>query len=165
ALSVRDATTTQRVTDGLMQIANVLSVDNGELLHTGQQAYDTLANNVESAAGSAASLFNLLPTDPSDAGQFDWSPAANAPQRTGGMTTRPAAIAGEAGTFVTATGYRGAAAPAGPTWWEGWTTYADNWRPAVARRDSRTAGPERRDLVPPFESGAFRHDPYPQENR
>jgi hypothetical protein len=126
ALSIRDATTTARVTAGDMLVANVLGVENNELLHTGQQAYDTNANAVVSAAGSAASLFNLLPSDPTNASQFDWAPTTNAPQRTGGMTTFPATIAAKAGTFITPTEYRGAADPAGPKWWEGWTIYADN---------------------------------------
>jgi hypothetical protein len=126
ALSVRDATTTARVTAGDMLVANVLSVENASLLHSGQQAYDTAANAVLSAAGSAASLFNLLPSDPTSAAQFDWAPTTNAPQRMGGMTTFPATIATKAGTFIIPTAYRGAADPAGPKWWEGWTIYADN---------------------------------------
>ena len=36
------------------------------------------------------------------------------------------AIATKAGTFVTGTAYRGAADPAGPKWWQGWTNYATN---------------------------------------
>ncbi|HSJ31131.1 MAG TPA: fibronectin type III domain-containing protein [Longimicrobiales bacterium] len=126
ALSVRDATTTARVTAGEMLVANVLGVENGSLLHAGQQPYDTTANAVASATGSAASLFNLLPSDPASAAQFDWAPTAMAPQRTGGMSTFPASIAAKAGTFITPTTYRGAADPQGPKWWEGWTIYADN---------------------------------------
>ena len=126
ALSVRDATTTARVTAGDMLVANVLGVENAALLHGGQQAYDTTASAVVSAAGSAASLFNLLPSDPMSAAQFDWAPTTNAPQRAGGMATFPANIAAKAGTFITPTTYRGAADPAGPKWWEGWTIYVDN---------------------------------------
>lgn len=126
ALSVRDATTTARVTAGDMLVANVLGVENAVLLHSGQQAYDTTGSAVVSAAGSAASLFNLLPSDPTSAAQFDWAPTMNAPQRAGGMTTFPANIAAKAGTLITPTAYRGAADPAGPKWWEGWTIYADN---------------------------------------
>jgi hypothetical protein len=109
-----------------MLVANVLGVENAALLHSGQQAYDTTVSAVVSAAGSAASLFNLLPSDPTNAAQFDWAPTTNAPQRTGGMTTFPATIATKAGTFITPTAYRGASDPAGPKWWEGWTIYADN---------------------------------------
>jgi hypothetical protein len=126
ALSVRDVTTTARATAALMQVANVLGADNSELLHSGQQAYDTTANSVVSAAGTAASLFNLLPADPTSAAQFDWAPATAAPQRTGGLATFPANIAARAGAFITPTAYRGAADPNGSKWWEGWTTYADN---------------------------------------
>jgi hypothetical protein len=126
ALSVRDATTTARLTAGDMLVANVLGAENGSLLHAGQQPYDTTANSVASVAGSAASLFTLLPTDPTNGTQFDWAPAPNAAQRTGGMTTFPANIAARAGTFITPTAYRGAADPNGPKWWAGWTNYADN---------------------------------------
>ncbi|HEX6309729.1 MAG TPA: fibronectin type III domain-containing protein [Longimicrobiales bacterium] len=126
ALSVRDASTTARFNAGDMLVANVLGVENGSLLHAGQQPYDTLAHDVVSAAGAAASLFALLPTDPAGASQFDWMPAATAPQRTGGRSTFPANIASRAGTFITPTPYRGAADPNGPKWWDGWTVYADN---------------------------------------
>ena len=33
---------------------------------------------------------------------------------------------GEAGTVVTGTAYRGAAAEGGTKWWQGWTTFAVN---------------------------------------
>jgi hypothetical protein len=127
ALSIRDSTTTARVTAGDMLIANILAAENGALLHAGQQPYDTAANSVVTAAGSAASLFTLLPTDPSNAGQFDWSPAPGSPAATGGAAQFPtSAITAKAGTFVVPTAYRGAAAPGGAKWWEGWTIYADN---------------------------------------
>src|SRR5690606_15699742 len=103
ALSVRNATTTARVASGEMLVANVLAADNGELLHAGQEDYDTTANSVGTVAGAAASLFSLLPTDPANAGQFDWAPAAAAPQRTGGLETFPANIAAKAGAFITPT--------------------------------------------------------------
>jgi hypothetical protein len=126
ALSIRDAATTARFNAGDMLVANILGAENGALLHAGQQPYDTTAHNIASVAGSAAALFNLLPTDPTNAAQFDWSPAPNAPQRTGGLNAFTGAMAAKAGTFITATPYRGAADPNGPKWWEGWTSYADN---------------------------------------
>jgi hypothetical protein len=42
------------------------------------------------------------------------------------MAAFTGAIAAKAGTFVTATSFRGAADPNGAKWWEGWTSYADN---------------------------------------
>jgi hypothetical protein len=126
ALSIRDASTTARSNAGDFLVSNILSVENGSLLHAGQQPYDTAANSLVSGAGTAASLFNLLPTDPSNATQFDWRPSANSAARQGGMTTFPAAIAAKGGTFITPTTYRGAADPNGPRWWEGWTIYADD---------------------------------------
>ena len=126
ALSVRDAATTTRVAAGDLIVANILAAENGALLHSGQQPYDTAANNVRSVTNSAASLFNLLPTDPNSGAQFDWQPPAASPAASGGLATFPAAVAARAGTFITPTTYRGAAAPGGTKWWAGWTTYADN---------------------------------------
>jgi hypothetical protein len=125
ALSVRDASTTARVTAGDMFAQSILAAENGALLQAGQQPYDTTANNVRSIASSAASLFTLLPTNPTAAANFDWSPANNSAMATGGLNTFPAAVAARAGTFVVPTTYRGAAAPGGVKWWEGWTSYAN----------------------------------------
>ena len=44
----------------------------------------------------------------------------------GGLTTFSGNLATAAGTFVTGTAYRGAAAPSGTKWWLGWTDYAIN---------------------------------------
>ena len=126
ALSIRDATTTARATAGDFHVANVLTVENGTVLHAGQQPYDTDANSIVPAAGAAATTFNLLPTDPSSPSHFDWGLPVASAARTGGLTAFPAAIAARAGTFVTATAYVGAADPNGAKWWEGWTIYADN---------------------------------------
>jgi hypothetical protein len=83
-------------------------------------------NGLQVHAGSTGSLFNSLPTDPDRASQFDWTPAPASPARSGGLTQFTGDLAIRAGTFVTATPYRGAADPNGPRWWEGWTYYADN---------------------------------------
>jgi hypothetical protein len=71
-------------------------------------------------------IFNALPADPSAGAQFDWTPAANSPARSGGMAAFTGAIAARAGSFVTGTAYRGAVDPNGAKWWENWTSYADN---------------------------------------
>ena len=46
--------------------------------------------------------------------------------RTGGITNFTGDLQTRAGTFVTATAYRGAADPNGAKWWEGWTSYTRN---------------------------------------
>jgi hypothetical protein len=124
ALSLRDVSTTARYEAGDLLVSHVLSVENGSLLHAGQQPYDTAAHALMSAPGTAASLFNMLPNDPATAAQFDWMPAPASPAREGGMTQFPAAVAAKAGTFITPTSYRGAADPNGVRWWEGWTVHA-----------------------------------------
>ena len=62
------------------------------------------------------------------AANFDWSPATGSPIATGGLSafTADPKIAARAGTFITATAYRGAAAPGGAKWWANWTNYARN---------------------------------------
>jgi hypothetical protein len=87
---------------------------------------DADANALQTAEGSAASLFAALPTAPANAAAFDWTPSASSAARTGGLATFPASLAAKAGSFVTATSFRGAADPNGPKWWEGWTSYARN---------------------------------------
>jgi hypothetical protein len=42
------------------------------------------------------------------------------------MNSFSGALAAAAGSFVTPTAFRGAVNPAGPRWWEGWTSYARN---------------------------------------
>ena len=68
----------------------------------------------------------LFTEPPTAAANFDWSPSNNSAIATGGLNTFPAAIAARAGTFILPTAYRGAAAPGGTKWWEGWTNYANN---------------------------------------
>ena len=131
AISLRDVSTQTRLNNGDLQISNIVLAENGQafLPQTGttvQFSVDATANGFTTATGSAASLFNALPTDPNAASQFDWTPAPGSAARTGGLTTFTGKLATRAGTFVTGTAYRGAADPAGPKWWEGWTNYADN---------------------------------------
>jgi hypothetical protein len=60
------------------------------------------------------------------AASFDWTPTAASPAAGGGLATFTGALLTKAGTAVTGTSYRGAADPAGPKWWQGWTNYARN---------------------------------------
>jgi hypothetical protein len=94
-------------------------------------AFDLTANNITAGTAQASALFTSLPTTSATttAANFDWTPAAGSPIATGGLTSftgLPAALQTRAQGFVTATAYRGAAAPNGPRWWEGWTNYARN---------------------------------------
>ena len=79
---------------------------------------------------TAASLFTALPTGSATTtvANFDWSPATGSPIATGGLATFASdpRIAARAGTFITPTAYRGAAAPGGTKWWANWTNYARN---------------------------------------
>ena len=129
ALSLRDASTATRMSGGDLMVQNVLSVENAALLNLSSftgATYDTTASNFRSSTGSAASVFNLLPTDPVNANQFDWSLAPASPARAGGLASFSGGIAAKAGSFIVGTAFRGAADPSGVKWWEGWTVYFDN---------------------------------------
>jgi hypothetical protein len=127
ALSLRDpASTGARIAAGDLTVQNVLAADNPALFQSGQITVDETANALETMGTAAQALFNALPADPTNVNQFDWGPAPVSAARTGGMAAFTGAIAAKAGTFVTATSFRGAADPNGAKWWEGWTSYADN---------------------------------------
>ena len=117
-----------------LQLKNIFFAEtNGKLFQTpaaNQFELDSTANNLKLSTSAAASVFTTIPavgTAPSDINAFDFTPAANSPIATGGLTAFTGAIATKAGTFVTATPYQGAVAPGGGNkWWAGWTTYARN---------------------------------------
>jgi hypothetical protein len=126
AISIRDGTTGGRINAGLLSVSNVLTAENGALFQSGQITVDAGANALESASLSAAALLSGLPFDPNNADRFDWTPPAGSSAAAGGLAAFTGPLAAKAGTFVSATAYRGAADPNGPKWWQGWTTYADN---------------------------------------
>ncbi|HEY0672239.1 MAG TPA: hypothetical protein VGD27_08240 [Longimicrobiales bacterium] len=127
ALSIRDAGTQTRITEGNLSINNVLASEVGALYQAGQQAgVDTVANNIHTTAATSASLFIALPVAPASEAQIDWAPAAGAAIRTGGLTTFTGNLLTRSGTFITPTAYLGAADPNGAKWWQGWTNYAIN---------------------------------------
>jgi hypothetical protein len=78
------------------------------------------ANNHRTATNATDVLTNISATN------LDWTPIGIA--TTGGSTVAlPAARAsGFFGGTMTSTTYVGAADPAGPKWWQGWTAYAIN---------------------------------------
>jgi hypothetical protein len=128
-VSVRDAATQQRITDGDLVLGNILFSDVPAIyqLGTGQQTgVDSTAHALLRVQTQSAQLFTALPAAPTATSQIDWAPAAAAAQRTGGMTTFSGKLQTAAGTVVTATSYRGAVDPNGAKWWTGWTNYAIN---------------------------------------
>ncbi len=126
-ISIRDASTTARVTDGVMSIRNVLIAEAPLALQAGQQAYDLVGNAITfEQATTAASMFTKFPTAPTSVADFDWSLSASAAARTGGLATFTGDLGTRAGATIMGTTYRGAWNPAGPKWWEGWTSYSNN---------------------------------------
>ncbi len=133
AISLRDQTTLDRVSDGSLVVRNLFLAENGPTFQaasgtTVQGTVDVTANNIEVAGSSttAASIFTSLPAAPSSASNLDWALAAAVAPRTGGTGAFSGALATQAGAYVTGTVYRGAADPAGVKWWAGWTNYARN---------------------------------------
>lgn len=140
AFSVRDAETYARagsaavpdLTTADFALRNVLLTENAATFQTGgsatQNTFDVAGNALVAGTGTTAALFTAFPAAgaaPTTA-TLDWAPAAASPAATGGLSTFTGKLATAAGTVVTGTAYRGAANPAGPKWWQGWTTYARN---------------------------------------
>jgi len=143
AISVRDSTSNNRFQVDSLIARNLYFADNGLQnagvffdptgTNFGQEAAFTARNsNIAVAASTvtASSLFTALPAGAANttAADFDWSPSASSAIATGGLGTfsNDAKIAARAGTFITPTAYRGAAAPGGVKWWANWTAYARN---------------------------------------
>ena len=130
-ISVRDSTTFNREAVDSLIVSNVLLAENvgGNF---DSAAVKTLlgATGLEESAATTASLFLTFPTtiDANTTGaSFDWTPATGSAIATGGMNAFAGLIAARnTGNFITPTAYRGAAAPAGPKWWQGWTAYYRN---------------------------------------
>jgi hypothetical protein len=130
-ISLRDQPTLDRATAGLLMVNNVHVADVGATFQpqtgtTVQGVLDLEANAIVEGAEAASALFAALPISPTNVSQLDWMPAAGSAIATGGLAAFTGDLAAKAGTFVTATAYRGAADPAGPAWWAGWTTYQVN---------------------------------------
>jgi hypothetical protein len=130
AISLRDAETQQRFTEGNASLRSILTAESAALFEpgTGRFTIDALANGIVAAEASvtAASLFTALPAEPAGAASLDWSLSAASLARTGGTGTFTGALATRAGSFVSGTSYLGAADPSGAKWWTGWTSYARN---------------------------------------
>ncbi|MHB1195026.1 MAG: fibronectin type III domain-containing protein [Longimicrobiales bacterium] len=130
-ISLRDQPTLNRGTAGQLTVKNVHVADVGATFQpqsgsTVQGSLDLAGNAIVEGAGTGASLFVSVPMNPTNVSQLDWAPAASSAIATGGMAAFAGDLATKAGTFVTATAYRGAANPNGPKWWATWTSYAIN---------------------------------------
>lgn len=131
AMGLRDSTTTKvRITDGVFDARNILVVQSPSIFTTASSGFvltDSVARNiVRDGAATTASLFTTFTQPATAAASFDWTPPAGSLAASGGLTAFSGNMATAAGTFVTGTGFRGAAAPGGTKWWAGWTNYATN---------------------------------------
>ncbi len=127
-LTVRDAQTNARIASDSLNVVNLLLAENAANYDADAgtdfgKAAAFAADNHVAAAGTAASLFANL-----TAGSFDWTPAAGSAAASGaGTVVIPSAYtAGFFGGTLGNTTFFGAADPAGPKWWEVWTSYATN---------------------------------------
>jgi hypothetical protein len=129
-VSIRDSTTFNREAADSLIVTNVLFAQNAGGNFEADSVRTRLgAAGLDSSGVTAAALFTALPATTSTAttaSAFDWTPPAGSAATTGGLATFTGFIQARAGTFITGTAYRGAAAPGGPKWWEGWTAYAQN---------------------------------------
>jgi hypothetical protein len=144
AISLRDSTSNNRFQVDSLIVRNLFVAEGGALTagvvfdatgtNFGQEAAFAARNSaitLATAGTTAASLFTAFPAAISAAttvSAFDWTPAGTSAIATGGLASFAGEprIAARAGTFITPTAYRGAAAPGGVKWWAGWTTYARN---------------------------------------
>lgn len=129
-ISVRDASTFRRESEDSLIVTNILFAQNAAGNFEADSVRQRLgAAGFDSSGVTAASLFTAFPATVSGSttgASFDWTPAEASPAATGGLNTFTGSIQARAGTFIQPTPYRGAAAPGGPRWWEGWTTYSQN---------------------------------------
>lgn len=124
-ISVRDAQTQQRITDGDLHLSNILVSESPAIYQAGQQAgVDAAAYNITLSSASAAALYASMPTQPSSTPQIDWTVPTGSAARTGGLSAFAGKLQTAAGTSVSGTTYLGAVDPNGVKWWQGWTYYA-----------------------------------------
>lgn len=140
AISVRDADTYARAggvaTPDLatsdLAVRNVLVSSSASTFQSGgsatQNAFDLATNAIVEEPGAASALFAAFPAVgavPTTA-SLDWTPPAGSAAASGGLATFTGKMATVAGTAVTGSTHRGAAAAGGTKWWQGWTVYARN---------------------------------------
>jgi len=129
-IRVIDAATFRRESEDSLIVTNILLAENAAGNFEADSVKQRLgAAGFDSTTVTTAALFTAFPTTTSGtttAASFDWTPAAASPAATGGLNNFTGLIQTRAGTFIQPTPYRGAAAPGGPKWWEGWTAYFQN---------------------------------------
>ena len=132
-ISLRDQTTLDRIAAGNLVLNNILVTETPVLFQpasgsTIQGTVDEAPNAiVYQQATTATSMFLGVPaTEPAAGAVLDFTPAAGSPAASGGLANFTGPIADKAGTVVTGTAYRGAAAEGGTKWWQGWTNFAVN---------------------------------------
>lgn len=123
-INIRDAWTDSLNTRDTLAIKNVILAENG-------QNYDAVGSNFgqeakfsgdgHRTAPTAAELFTSL-----NPASLDFTPGASAPSASGGGNLPAGRAGGFFGGTMANTTYVGAANPAGPKWWQGWTVYAIN---------------------------------------
>ena len=134
AISLRDQDTWDRIAEGEMVISHLLLAENAKTFQAGSGRFPAEADTaaamgtfaIDRVGATTASLFTSFPARPAapTVATLDWSPAAGSPAATGGTGAFTGVLATKGGTFVTGTDFRGAAAPGGDKWWQGWTNYA-----------------------------------------
>ena len=131
-MSIRDTSSINRLAADSLTIRNVSFAENAAL-------FDPASNNLargpqlttaalDSSAATVGALFAALPaagTAPTTA-TLNFTLAASATARTNGLANFTGVVSARAGTFITATPYRGAVDPNGQAWYTGWTNYARN---------------------------------------
>jgi hypothetical protein len=128
AINVRDAWSDTLLSQ--YDSLNIVSV----LLAQNAANYDTTSNfgqaakfatDAHQAFGAGVAVDTLLGLSLNPAG-LDWTPKAGSPATSGGGSASAPRVTGYfANTWVN-TAYLGAADPAGPKWWQGWTAYSIN---------------------------------------
>jgi hypothetical protein len=125
-LTVRDAETNARIASDSLNVVNLLLAQNAANYDLdagadfGKAATFAADNHVTSAAAAASLFASLTP------GSFDWTPAGAAASGAGTVVIPSEYTGAFFGGTLGNTSYFGAADPAGPKWWEGWTNYATN---------------------------------------
>jgi hypothetical protein len=137
AISIRDSETFLRAASSItpdlattdLAVRNVLIAESALAFQAGngQNAFDMTTNSIAQDPALTTAIFTAFPASfggSTTAAALDWTPIATSAAASGGLTTFTGKLSAAAGTAVTATAYRGAAAPGGTKWWAGWTVYS-----------------------------------------
>jgi len=135
-LTVRDSSTNNRRLADSLVIRNVLFSENGATLDPGAANFTQPAlfatAALDSTSTATTAIFTGVPalTAVPTTAALSFSLSASSPAATGGLATFTGALAARVGNYfggsLAGTSYRGAVAPGGVAWWQGWTSYARN---------------------------------------